>query len=172
MSIYRCRHFKIKELVSRIVYDFYITKLKYKEDFLWGMFQSEILMDIDDIRDAWAKYLKEKYPTYTLSACIIINNWSAGGDLKQCGLRSNIDELVKAKTYGNQCYCSAHCMGKAFDMHPANARYREFHKFVCDFISAGKTRKLKRVENFAHTPSWCHADSFETEGGKLVVFNI
>lgn len=170
--IYKCKHFGIKEIVSKNAYNFFIVKKKYSEDFLWSMFEEEILKDLDDIRDAWAKYLKEKYPTLTLSASIIINNWYIGGDLSQCGLRCNADPLVKSKSAVNQPYLSAHCLAKGFDLHPANARYLEFWKFVCNFISAGKTRKLKRVENFKHTPTWCHTDAFRTADNKLYIFDI
>ena len=72
--MYKCTHFGIKELVSPIVYD------KWKEQ-AWMFFDKNVLQDLDTIRETYG------HP-------IIINNWASGGTLKQCGLRSNMDDLV------------------------------------------------------------------------------
>ena len=73
--MYKCEHFGIKELVSPIVFD------KWGEQ-AWMFFETNTLKDLDLIRETYG------HP-------IIINNWSNG--LKQCGLRSNMDEMVKNK---------------------------------------------------------------------------
>ena len=79
--MYICKYFTIKELVSKAVYNFYTPR--YGEKFIWGFFDDEDKQDIDKIRETWGKP-------------IIINNWASGGNLSQCGLRCNIDPLVKA----------------------------------------------------------------------------
>ena len=92
--MYKCQYFGIKELVSPVVYD------KWKEQ-AWMFFDENVLQDLDKIRE-------------TYGSPIIINNWANG--LKQCGLRSNMDEMVKSK---KTLYLSAHTMGKGFDLHCA-----------------------------------------------------
>ena len=57
--MYKCEHFKIQELVSKIVYD------RFK-DFAWSFFDENVLKDLDTIRDY------HKMP-------ITINNWHLGG---------------------------------------------------------------------------------------------
>lgn len=158
--MYKCKYFGIKELVSKIVYQKF-------GDFAWSFFDEDVLKDLDDIREGWEAYLKTRFPKD--KAGIIINNWATGGELSQCGLRTNADPLVKAKS---SVYCSGHCLAKAFDGHPVNGRYKEFHNFVCDFINQGKTRKIKRVENFNSTPTWCHIDAFQTSNNQLSIFAI
>ena len=73
--MYKCQYFGIKELVSPIVYN------KWKEQ-AWMFFDENVLQDLDTIRKTYGNP-------------IIINNWANG--LKQCGLRSNMDEMVKSK---------------------------------------------------------------------------
>ena len=158
--MYKCKYFGIKELVSKIVYQ------KFGE-FAWSFFDEDVLKDLDAIREGWEAHLKAKFPND--KAGIVINNWAAGGNLSQCGLRANVDPLVKSKT---GLYCSGHCFAKAFDGHPVNGRYKEFYNFVCDFIKAGKTKKIKRVENFKSTPTWVHFDAFQTAGNKIYIFSI
>ena len=85
--MYKCQYFSIKELVSPIVYQ------KWGEQ-SWMFFNPDILQDLDTIRETWG-------------SSIVINNWASGGNLKQCGLRSNMDELVKSK---KSLYLSAHCL--------------------------------------------------------------
>ena len=158
--MYKCKHFGIKELVSKIVYQKF-------GDFAWNFFDDDVLKDIDTIREGWEAYLKVKYPKE--KAGIVINNWANGGNLSQCGLRSNADPIVKEKTTP---YCSGHCLAKGFDLHPVNGRYKEFYEFVCNFIKQGKTKKIKRVENFKSTPNWCHIDAFQTSNNTLEIFVI
>ena len=129
--MYKCIHFGIKELVSPIVYQ------KFGEN-SWMFFDRAILEDLDTIRETWGN-------------SIIINNWQWGGNLQQCGLRSNLDGIVKDKTRREQLYLSAHGMGKAFDLHD----------------KLGRNKKLfehRRLENWSATSSgggWVHVDSFQ-----------
>ena len=74
--MYKCQYFTIKELVSPIVYKQWGEKA-------WMFFDPYLLEDLD-------------YGRSTYKSPIIINNWATGGALKQCGLRSNLDRLLRS----------------------------------------------------------------------------
>ena len=135
--VYRCIYFGIKELVSPIVYD------KWKEQ-AWMFFDENVLQDLDKIRE-------------TYGSPIIINNWATG--LKQCGLRSNMDEIVKSK---KTLYLSAHTMGKGFDLHCYYGHNNKLWQHVYDLISKGKLKSFRRLENLKDTPTWIHTDAFQS----------
>lgn len=154
--MYKCKYFIIQELVSKKVYDYYTKTLKYPESFLWCLFDEEILKDLDLIRE-------------TRKKAIIINNWHLGGDLQQCGLRSNVEEIVKAK---RNPYLSGHCLAKGFDLHDRNGDNKGLYNHVYNLGKEGKFKKIKRVENFSSTPTWCHCDGIDTADGKFQIFSI
>lgn len=135
--MYKCQHFSIKELVSPIVYK------KWGEQ-SWMFFDENILKELDYIRE-------------TFGSPIIINNWANGGNLKQCGLRSNMDELVKNK---KTLYLSAHIMGKAFDLHSSYGYNQKLYNYIYNLIIQGKLKFFKRLENFNNTKTWIHIDTF------------
>lgn len=135
--MYRCIHFGIKELVSPIVYD------KWGEQ-AWMFFSADVLEDLDTIRD-------------TYKSPIIINNWA--NNLKQCGLRSNMDELVKSK---KTLYLSAHTMGKGFDLHCMYGHNKKLWEHCYNLILHKKLKTFKRLENFKDTPTWIHIDGFQS----------
>lgn len=137
--MYKCEHFKIQELVSPIVYNQWGDKA-------WMFFDEDFLKDLDVIREYWGRG-------------IIVNNWNKGGNLKQCGLRSNLDDLVKNKKI---LYLSAHCMGKAVDMHDTKGSNKALFNLVYNLIEQKKLKKIKRLENLVNTPSWVHCDCFQT----------
>lgn len=138
-TMYKCQHFGIKELVSKIVYD------KFGEQ-AWMFFDPDTLSDLDTIREA-------------NGAGIIINNWASGGSLSQCGLRSNMDPLVKDK---KTLYVSAHILGKGFDLHDSLGRNSRLHNIVVELIKKKKLKKFKRVEDLSLTPTWVHTDEYQT----------
>ncbi len=149
--MYKCRHFGIKELVSKQVYE-YFTKL-YGESFCWRFFSEQELRDLDTIRDYHGQE-------------IIINNWASGGSFSQCGLRSNVDPLVKSKTTP---YCSGHTLGKAFDLHSSDCH--KLYKDVDYLMKNGKLKALKRIESPVSTKyGWCHVDSLQTLNGQIEYF--
>lgn len=152
--MYTCKYFTIKELVSKLVYDFY--KPKYGESFIWKFFDEDDLKDLDTIRETWGRG-------------IIINNWATGGDLSQCGLRCNIDPLVKAKTTP---YLGGHNLAKGWDLHDTKGENTKLYNHVIDLIKKGKLKKLRRVENIKSTPTWVHADSLRTANNELEIFNV
>ena len=138
--MYKCKHFKIQELVSPIVYSQWGDKA-------WMFFDEDFLKDLDTIREHWGR-------------AIIVNNWAKGGNLKQCGLRSNLDDLVKNK---KTLYLSAHCMGKAVDMHDTKGSNRALFNLVYNLIEQKRLKKIKRLENLVNTPTWVHADQFQAD---------
>ena len=152
--MYICKKFTIKELVSKIVYDYY--KPRYGEVFMWAFFDDEDKQDLDTIRETWGKP-------------IIINNWAYGGDLSQCGLRCNLDPLVKAK---KNPYCGGHNLAKGFDLHDKGGDNVGLWKHVRSLIVNKKLKKLCRLENIKSSPTWVHTDSIGSASDGLVVFNV
>ena len=143
---YKCAYFSIKELVSPVVYQ------RWGEQ-AWMFFDELTLIDLDNIRNSW------KSP-------IIINNWSGGGNLKQCGLRSNLDQIPNDCTKNGKLYLSAHCMGKAFDLHDKLGRNKQLFEHVYSLILTNKLKTFKRIENWNATSSsggWVHTDTFQSD---------
>jgi len=135
--IYKCKYFKIKELVSPLVY-------RKFGDFAWKFFDEDVLSDLDTIREYHA-------------ARIVINDWAWGGSLKQCGLRCNKDDLVASK---KDVYCSAHIMGKGFDLHSDNIP--KLYNDVEFLIKNKRLKKIRRIESQQTTKNaWCHVDTFQ-----------
>lgn len=138
--MYKCRYFGIKELVSKIVYD------KFGEG-AWMFFDPDTLSDLDTIREA-------------NGGSIIINNWYNGGTLSQCGLRSNMDPLVKEK---KTLYVSSHMMGKGFDLHDGLGRNSRLFGIIENLIKQKKLKKFRRLENIKDTPTWVHVDEYQSD---------
>ena len=138
--MYKCEHFSIKELVSPIVYNTWGEQA-------WVFFDEDILKDLDTIRE-------------TFGHPIIINNWSMGGNLKQCGLRSNMDEIVQNK---KSLYLSAHIMGKGFDLHSSYGE-NKLWEHCCDLILKKKLRKMNGLEDYKNTKGWVHIQSSNIKG--------
>lgn len=88
-------YFDIKELVCKHVYD------KFGER-AWVFFDERLLETLFVIRDVLGK------PIY-------VNNWAAGGNLTQRGLRCNVCALVAEKTRLGKVYMSAHSQGIGVD---------------------------------------------------------
>lgn len=141
--MYKCEHFGIKELVSPIVY------MKWGEK-AWMFFDEDVLKELDFIREE-------------LGAPIVINNWASKGNLRQCGLRSNLDEIPKTKTLKDQLYLSAHTQSKAFDLHNGFGDHRKLYNLCYELIKKGKLKKFKRLENFNNTLCWVHIDTFQSD---------
>ena len=140
--MYKCKYFKIQELVSPVVYNKW-------GDMAWMFFNPEVLKDLDTIRE-------------TYGSPIVINNWSVGGNLRQCGLRSNMDEMVKAK---KTLYLSAHCLACGFDLHASNGNNKSLWQHCYNLILNKKLKMFKRLENLKDTPTWTHCDAFQTNSG-------
>ena len=136
--MYKCQHFGIKELVSPIVYD------KWKEQ-SWIFFDENVLQDLDKIRE-------------TYGSPIIINNWAKG--LKQCGLRSNMDEMVKNK---KTLYLSAHTMGKGFDLHCFYGHNNKLWQHCYNLIKSKKI-SFNGLEDYKKTNGWVHIQRTNIDG--------
>lgn len=141
--MYKCEHFGIKELVSPVVYNKWGEKA-------WMFFDEDVLKELDYIRE-------------TLGAPIIINNWASKGSLRQCGLRSNLDEIPKTNTLKNNLYLSAHTQAKAFDLHNGFGNHRKLYDLCYELIKKKKLKKFKRLENFNNTLCWVHIDAFQSD---------
>lgn len=142
--VYKCHYFDIKELVSPIVYN------QWKEQ-SWMFFEEAVLKDLDLIRETWG-------------SPIIINNWSSGGGLKQCGLRSNLDQIPMDKTKSRLLYLSGHTMGKAFDLHDKLGRNLKLYDHVLKLLKQGKLQAFQRIEDWNKTYTsggWVHVDSLQ-----------
>ena len=137
--MYKCEHFGIKELVSPIVYD------KWGEQ-AWMFFSADTLKDLDLIRETYG------HP-------IIINNWANG--LKQCGLRSNMDEMVKNK---KTLYLSAHTMGKGFDLHCFYGHNNKLWQHCYNLIKSKKLKTFNGLEDYKKTNGWVHIQSTNIDG--------
>lgn len=133
--MYKCIYFGLKELVSPVVYN------KWGEQ-AWMFFGEDELLDLDTIRETWG-------------SSIIINNWGSG--LKQCGLRSNLDEIPYGHTKKNELYLSGHTMGKAFDLHAGNGLNNKLWAHCYNLIAHKKLRAFRRLEE--KTNGWVHIDS-------------
>lgn len=138
--MYKCQYFSIKELVSPVVYERWGERA-------WMFFDEDVLKELDYIRE-------------TFGSPIVINNWANGGNLKQCGLRSNMDELVKNK---KTLYLSFHTMGKAFDLHAGYGNHQKLYELCYSLIKKGKLKKFRRLENFNQTYTWVHIDCANTD---------
>lgn len=143
---YRCVHFGIKELVSPIVYNTWGEKA-------WMFFDPLCLEDLDTIRESY-------------HAPIIINNWGMG--LKQCGLRSNLDEMVKNKTKAGQLYLSSHTRGCAFDLHCFYGHNDKLWAHCKNLIQSKCLKSINRIENYPATSqkgkvAWVHVDSMNDD---------
>lgn len=137
--MYKCKYFKLQELVSPIVFNRY-------GGCAWSFFDADILRDLDLIRERFGQ-------------AITINTWLYGGNTTQCGFRSNMDKMVKDKT---TLYCSAHCMGKAFDLHCSDNV--KLFDLIYKMINCGELLSIKRLESRKSTlDGWVHVDSFQTD---------
>ena len=138
--MYKCQYFSIQELVSPVVYN------KWGQQ-AWMFFDEDVLKELDYIRE-------------TFGSPIVINNWANGGSLKQCGLRSNMDEIVKNR---KTLYLSAHVLAKGFDLHDKLGRNSKLYEHCYNLIKNKKLKKFKRLENIKATPTWTHIDAFQSE---------
>ena len=86
MENYKCKYFKIQELVPPHIYE-------KRGDKSWELLDSRALMAIDSLRDLYGP--------------IIINTWASGGNRKWSGLRT--------PEYEGYSETSQHTFGRAFD---------------------------------------------------------
>ena len=106
------RYFDIQELVCPHVYDKFGL-------YAWQFFDPRLLDVMLVVRE------KTGLP-------IVVNNWAAGGQLTQRGLRCNLCPIVKEKTSLEKLYMSPHPMGMALDFNIVGQTVEETHKWIVD----------------------------------------
>lgn len=63
---------------------------------------------------------------------IVINNWHAGGQFSQRGLRCNLCQLVKEKSDAGRVYLTAHAQGTGVDFDVLGMSAREVRDWLRD----------------------------------------
>jgi len=139
--MYKCIHFGIKELVSPAVYN------RFGES-AWMFFDEDYLKELDLIREK-------------RGSSIIINNWATGGNLSQCGLRTNADQIVKDKK--GSLYVSGHVLAKGFDLHDGVGLNNKLWSMVYNMILHKELKHFKRMEDLKHTSGWVHIDGLQAD---------
>lgn len=143
------KYFDVRELVCNHTYD------KFGKDRSWQFLDTEILETILILR------------TQILKKGMVCNNYHNGGIYTQRGLRCNICQIPKDKTYSNQIYLSAHCNGAGFDF------------TVMDMTAEEARTKIKNMSGLLPYPvriekdvNWLHIDCFDALNGlKVTEFN-
>lgn len=129
--------FSVKELVCKHVYE------RYGENA--AMFLDEKLIETLNV-------IREQI----LCSPMTVNNWHAGGDFTQRGLRCNICELVKNKTDAGRLYLSAHMLGKAVDCSVEGMTAEEARRHIID-----KQELLPYPIRLEDGVSWLHFDLYK-----------
>ena len=128
--IYKCKYFKIEELVPKSLFKQY-EKETWK---LWALFDDRILREADRLREQYGR--------------CYINNWLWGGKLNNCGYRE--------QNSGVGSNFSQHCFGRALDLHFVDWDIEEIrHSVITDCISNPKKYPIRGVEL---NVSWLHID--------------
>ena len=138
--MYKCKHFKIYELVPKELYEM------LHEDLLWKMFDENILKAFD--------WIKEEYSP---DDPVTINNWYWGGTFSQSGIRTK-----NSKYYSRGSKHSVACAG---DLKFKVITPEEIRKDIQKRIADGETIPyIKRIEN--GTDTWLHIDTGVAPRGK------
>lgn len=87
------------------------------------------------------KRLKIKYPD------IYVNNWHAGGNLKQCGFRDDIKTGAKY---------SQHRYGRGLDIHATKSQLIEIYRDIVR--NRHQWPEITCVEDIRDTNGWIHID--------------
>ena len=130
-------YFSVKELVCKHVYE------RYGEG---------ATMFLDDKLIETLNVIREQI----LCAPMTVNNWHAGGNFTQRGLRCNICELVKNKTDAGRLYLSAHMLGKAVDCNADGMTAQEARRLIIE-----KQELLPYPIRLEDGVSWLHIDLYD-----------
>lgn len=131
--MYKCKHFKIYELVPKELYEV------LHEDLLWGMFDENLLRALD-----WVK------ETYSPDSPVSVNTWKWGGGFSQSGIRTRDSEYYSEG--------SMHSVGCAADLKFKNITPEEIRRDIKRRIDSGETIPyIKRIEE--GTDTWLHIDT-------------
>ena len=126
--MYKCKHFKIEELVPEDVFE------EYGEELCWQLFDEQALMMLDGIREYFG-------------LPVTVNNWHKGGFFHNRGYRRP-DTAIGAKG-------SMHKLGKAFDSDVKGLTAEEVRKKI---LSDKDCELLKYINRIEASVSWLHCD--------------
>lgn len=141
--MHKCAHFGIRELVHPSIYAKYGVRA-------WRFLQVPALVVLDALRDKFGP--------------VVVNDWSWGGGLKNCGLRVPWSNQYAAM--------SIHKFGGAFDPHFRDYTPQEVHAAILEDQGYWYDLGIRRLESIEHTPTWLHYDvaNYGVEG-VIHVFN-
>lgn len=108
--VYKCKYFKLHELVCPDVFN------KYGER-AWEFFEPQLLWTIDFIR-------------HNIGKPMTVNNWKNGGQFSQRGLRCNMCQIPRDKTKAGVVYMSSHNLGKAVDFDVKGMKASEVREWL------------------------------------------
>jgi hypothetical protein len=136
--MYKCTHFKIYELVPPEL-------ITLPEDYLWGLFDENLLRVIDRLRE-------------DLGKPITINTWKNKGEFSLRGFRPKNSKVGAIN--------SPHKKGKALDFDVKGMNAQE----VRDYIVKHQTKypEIKRMEKDV---TWVHIDTIPQGKIPLYLFN-
>lgn len=137
--MYKPEHFRIHELAPKAMYESMINN----SHVLWGLFDQDLLMAIDWLRDMFGP--------------ATINNYYWGGAYEWSGLRT-----VDCPVYS---VGSQHSKGRGVDMKFTDISSEDIRKKL---ISMKYVPWITRIENDV---SWLHIDTKETHSRSLYMFN-
>lgn len=146
--MYKCKYFKIQELVCPHVYKKYGDKA-------WEFFNKELLKDLDTVREV-------------LGVVITINNWHIKGQYKESGNRCPFCSILAKKIDNKELNMSMHNLCQAFDLKPKGLEIKKAVDMIMDNVHRFKI--IKRIENPNHTPTWLHIDTKGHHKG-IKIFN-
>jgi len=133
--MYKCKYFKISELVPPEI-------INLPEDYLWELFDENILRVIDNIRE-------------TLDRPITINNWKIGGSFSLRGFRPKNTKIGAPQ--------SAHKLGKAIDFDVKGMTAEEVRKYLI------KNYKLfPEIGRIEDDVNWVHIDTIKKPNQKKI----
>lgn len=137
---YRPPNFKLEELVDPRIH-------KRLGDKAWDLLNENALRSLQALREKFGP--------------IIVNNWHAGGQYSESGLREQGTKTGAPK--------SAHKRGEAFDCKPRNVSVREMYDYILAHPS--EFPLIRRLESIEATRGlWLHFDVVEHPGAGIRVF--
>ena len=138
--MYKCKWFEISELVPPEL-------MTLPEDYLWKLFDENLLKVIDRLRD-------------NLKVSITINNWKSNGQYRLSGFRPKNCAIGAP----NSC----HKTGKACDMKFNGISIYTAYDHIIN--NQHLYPEIKRIEDPNVTKIWLHIDTKVTNSNKIYVF--
>lgn len=135
--MYKCKYFKIQELVCPHVYK------KYGEN-SWIFFRKELLQELDMIREL-------------LGVPLTINNWNINGPRSESGIRCTQCSIQSDKIKKGELSMSMHNSCNAFDIKLKGLDVKKAITIIMD--NSHRFKSIKRIEDPKFTPTWIHIDT-------------